>query len=108
MLYRDLRQGIHCQTIEDEFRSAASRTKEWEGRASRMQEKIGTLSRQLKNLHSQVKRTGDAEGFAQEIEVTEDEISDLQKKLVQAKNQAKVFREMMDRALRDLSQNGCR
>lgn len=111
MAYLDIKQDSQririCRQLDDDLRHAKRRTEEQREQAELLIDKMDLETDLLENLHQQVDRTGDREGFASDIRDKQDEIRELRMKIERARSLAHQWEYQAAIIEREMIANGC-
>ena len=108
MNYKTVVQGIACARLTGNLSSESVQVRIQEEHKRRLSQQLASARRQLENLERQANRTGDSEGFADQINREKTLISRLQRQLDDTRNVRSKYENRVDEIYREMRRLGCR
>ena len=107
MALEDTAQEIHCNLLQNKLDRARSALNVQSDRRSGLQRKLRIEENQLQSLRRQAKRTGDPDGFGDDILTSEQEISNLEQEIDQAEAEQQAAQETLAMLESQITASGC-
>lgn len=107
MLYSNIEQGVHCETLRARMNGLQQAVADRLRHLDSLKDRLTSVRHNLQDKHRQVARTGDEDGFRNDIVRLEDEISNLNRQISAAEADRRDLDRQIASVLSDMEASGC-